>query len=139
MRVYVDSSALLRWLLKQPGAIERFGEWEWAVASELTRIEAGRTLDRMRVRGKLTDRDVAELVRSLGGALNRFEEIRIERPILERVASPFPTAIGTLDAIHLSTALLWMARRAVPLTFLTHDRQLAIAAQASGLDVWPAL
>jgi hypothetical protein len=42
--------------------------------------------------------------------------------------------VGTLDAIHLSSALL--AREDVPdLRFATHDRGLEIAARSLGFDV----
>ena len=46
-----------------------------------------------------------------------------------------PTTLGTLGAIHLATALLWIEQEGEPLKFLTHDVELAIAAKASGLDV----
>jgi hypothetical protein len=54
--------------------------------------------------------------------------------VLARAADPFPTDLGSLDAIHLATAL--ELRHEFPtLTFATHDRQLAIAALAMGFEV----
>lgn len=44
-----------------------------------------------------------------------------------------PTELGTLDAIHLATALLWKESEGGELLMATHDRALAIAAQAHGL------
>lgn len=137
MKVYVDASVLLRWLLKAPDAIDRWGGWVLAVTSELTRAEARRSLDRMRVKGKLTDTDVAGLVRLLVAVLAQCEVILIQQSVLERAGSPFSTALGTLDAIHLATALVWMEERGEPLTLLTHDAQLGLAAQACGLEVGP--
>lgn len=46
-----------------------------------------------------------------------------------------PTVLGTLDAIHLVTALLVVESRHVQLAFLTHDDQLATGAHAVGLEV----
>jgi hypothetical protein len=46
-----------------------------------------------------------------------------------------PTALGTLDAIHLATALVWRDRQNVALTIATHDAALATAARAFGFDV----
>jgi hypothetical protein len=46
-----------------------------------------------------------------------------------------PTELGTLDAIHLATALLWRDFTDEPLTMATHDAALAIAAEAHGLPV----
>ena len=54
--------------------------------------------------------------------------------ILVRATEPFPTLLGTLDAIHLASALL--AREQLPgLTFATHDPALGTAAMAVGFAV----
>ena len=44
-----------------------------------------------------------------------------------------PTQLGTLDAIPLATALLWKEFEGAELVMATHDRALAMAAQAHGL------
>ena len=49
---------------------------------------------------------------------------------------PFPAIVRALDAIHLSTAIMW-AKNTDALVFFTHDRQLGKAAQAYGFDVQP--
>jgi len=59
----------------------------------------------------------------------------LQRPILARASEPFPTPLGTLDALHLSTALVWQARIYQALVMATHDRYLALAARSFGLDV----
>jgi hypothetical protein len=46
-----------------------------------------------------------------------------------------PTELGTLDAIHLSTALLWKESARAKLVMATHDAALALGAQAHGLAV----
>ncbi len=56
-------------------------------------------------------------------------------PVLRRASQPFPTPLGTLDAVHLATALLWRDSRVEDLALATHDRALALAARASGLTV----
>jgi hypothetical protein len=59
----------------------------------------------------------------------------VSRPVLRRASEPFPTPLGALDAIHLSTALLWRDGTGAPLTMTTHERPLATAARASGFTV----
>ena len=62
----------------------------------------------------------------------------IQPSILARAADPFPTFIGSLDAIHLATALAFRHTQPEgerPLLFATHDRQLAKAAAALHFDV----
>jgi hypothetical protein len=46
-----------------------------------------------------------------------------------------PTELGTLDAIHLATALLWRDQARISITMETHDAALALAARAHGLPV----
>ena len=64
-----------------------------------------------------------------------FEVVEIDSAVLDRAAQPMPTEIGTLDAIHLATALLWKAMTSLDLVMATHDEALALAAQAHGLRV----
>ncbi len=59
----------------------------------------------------------------------------ITRPILACAFQPLPTALGTLDAIHLATALLWQEKERKQLVMATHDTALGIAARACGLRV----
>ena len=56
-------------------------------------------------------------------------------PILARASLPLPTPIGTLDAIHLSTAMLWRESSTSDLVFATHDSALGIVARVSGFRV----
>lgn len=46
-----------------------------------------------------------------------------------------PTELGTLDAIHLATALLWKETTGADLAMATHDGALALGAQAHGMVV----
>lgn len=137
MKVYADTSAVLSRVLHEPGAIQDWASWESVVSSELMRVEAFRKLDRLRITGKADDLEMAQLMSSFREVTARFEIVPIDSKVLQRAASPFSTALGTLDAIHLSTALLWVEQNNETLTFLTHDAELALAARACGLDVLP--
>ena len=61
--------------------------------------------------------------------------VEIDAGVLDRAAQPMPTEPGTLDAIHLASALLWKEVAREELVMATHDRALAIAAEACGLPV----
>ena len=67
-------------------------------------------------------------------AIDSLSLIPLTRLVLERAAEPFPTLVGSLDAIHLASALL-VREQYDELLFATHDRQLAVAARAMGLSV----
>ena len=134
MKVYVDTSVTLRVLFREPHRLPVWGQWTEAYASRLWLTEALRTMDRVRVLAGMTDSQVALLRGDIELVHSDFHIIPLSDRILSRAGDAFPTAIGTLDAIHLATAL--HVREAVGLdAFLTHDTQLATAAAASGFAV----
>lgn len=135
MIVYVDSSVILRRILGQPGVLEEWKELEAPVASALVEVECLRTLDRLRLAGGIDDRQISEWRQAVYRLLGEAELVEITRPVLARAAQPWPTTLGTLDAIHLATAMLWRERGVADLVMATHDEALAIAARASGFLV----
>ena len=52
-----------------------------------------------------------------------------------RASEPFPVPLGTLDALHLATALVWQDRVRQPIVMATHDRNLALAGRSFGIEV----
>ena len=61
--------------------------------------------------------------------------LAINDKVLGRAACPMPTVLGTLDAIHLATALELVSEVGDDFVVATHDQQLATASRASGLKV----
>ena len=61
--------------------------------------------------------------------------VEIDALVLDRAAQPTPTELGTLDAVHLATALLWKELSRLELTVATHHGALGLAAKAHGLSV----
>jgi predicted nucleic acid-binding protein len=64
MIAYVDSSVLLRLVLRQPGALKEWSSVEEGVTSALTQVECLRTLDRLRVVERIPDEDLASQIKS---------------------------------------------------------------------------
>jgi predicted nucleic acid-binding protein len=134
LNLYVDSSVLLRVVLRERGVLREWQRSTRLVSSELIRLECLRTIDRARVRERLGDEEVSERRAALLEALRSIELLPIDRLVLERAAGEFPTSLGTLDALHLASALV--AREEVPdLVLGTHDRELATAARSVGFRV----
>jgi predicted nucleic acid-binding protein len=94
-----------------------------------------RTLDRARLRLGLADGEVAGRREAVYRLLEAMELVEVTHPVLARAAQPLPTQLGTLDAIHLATALLWRERTGRDLVMATHDAALGTAARAWGLGV----
>ena len=135
MIAYVDASVLLRFALGQPDALPEWRQIERGVSSALIRTESLRTLDRLRLRANLADAEVAKRRATVLAVIASLEVVDIGEAVLDRAAQPMPTEVGTLDAIHLATALLWKEMRRVDLVMATHDEALALGAQAHGLPV----
>lgn len=134
MRVYFDSSVVLRVVLGERGRLVEWSRASEAVTSEITRVECLRVIDRLRVAGGMDDRELARRRAAALKVLHGFELVRLNRAVLERAAEPFPMQIRTLDALHLASALL-VRTRYPALRFATHDADLATAALAEGLPV----
>ena len=134
MNVYVDSSVLLRIVLGEPDRLRIWPTITNAVSSELIRLECLRTIDRARVRLGLEDARIAKYRADVLEAVDALTLVALDSIVLERASEPFPTALGSLDAIHLASALL--ARDNLgDLAFATHDDELGIAARATGFQV----
>ncbi len=135
MIAYVDSSVLLRLALGQPNALPEWRQIDRGVSSALIATESLRTLDRLRIRIGLSDTEIARRRATILSLIDSLELIEIDAVVLNRAAQPMPTELGTLDAIHLASALLWKDAMGVDPVMATHDGALGLAAQAHGLKV----
>jgi uncharacterized protein len=136
--VYLDSSVLLRRLFGQQGALAEWLEIERGIVSALVEVECLRTIDRLRVSSPartVTEQDLAIRREAVYNLLRPLDTVDVTRPVLARAAQPLPTSLGTLDAIHLATALLWREETGLDLVLATHDAALGRAARSSGLPV----
>lgn len=138
--VYVDASVLLRVVLDEPNPLPEWDALEDPVTSVLAEVEALRTIDRAarkvtHPRRKPLTEDMANAARvRLHEVLEMFGHIELEPAMLAqagRLAGP----LGTLDALHLATALTWQDRTGITATMATHDPELAAAAARHGLRV----
>lgn len=135
MIAYLDASVALRLILGEPNRLAEWRRVKSAVASALTEVECLRTLDRLSRLGSLTEDELADRRTAVYRLLESVEVVDVGRPVLRRAAEPFPTPLGTLDAIHLSTAIAWRDARDAALIMATHDKALATAARSVGLPV----
>lgn len=134
MNAYVDSSVLLRVVLREPERLRIWSKITNPVSSELIRLESLHTIDRARIRLGLGDEPVARQRAAALEMIEAFHLITMDRAVLDRAADPFPTLLGSLDAIHLASALL--AREEFDgLVLATHDDEFALAARAVGFEV----
>ncbi len=135
MIAYLDSSVVLRVVLGQRGSLREWKAVETGVASALLEVECVRTLDRLRLLEGIAEGEIARRRETVYRILEALTVIEPTRTVLARAAQPLPIALGTLDAIHLATALLWRERSDEDLVMATHDAALGLAARAVGFRV----
>ncbi len=135
MIAYIDSSVLLRIVLGQPGALPNWRVIQTAVSSRLAEVECLRALDRLRLRSAVGAEQIALRREAVFRFLSAVEIVEVSYPILARASQPLPTELGTLDSIHLASALLWREMNQADLVMATHDLALGLAARACGLRV----
>ena len=131
----LDTSALLRIVLREEGALDDLRSCDALVSSELIAVESPRTIDRLRLQGLLSADEAAARVRTVHEWLEAIDLVLLRPPILSRASEPMPMPLGTLDALHLATALVWRDRIGTLPAMATHDTALAAAARAFGFDV----
>ena len=135
MTAYVDASVILRLAFGQPNGLADWPKIQRGVASALVTAESLRSLDRLRLRARLSDEEVATRRAAILSLIASLEVVELDTAVLDRASQPMPTELGTLDAIHLATAVLWKDMTGVDITMATHDEALGLGAKAHGLAV----
>ncbi len=135
MIAYLDSSVVLRIVLGQRGSLREWKAIDTGLASALLEVECLRTLDRLRLLEGIAEGEIARRREAVYRIVEALTVIEPTRPVLARAAQPFPVVLGTLDAVHLATALIWRERSDADLVMATHDAALGLAARAVGFRV----
>lgn len=130
MRVYLDSSALIKRVIAEPQSdpLEDALEGHAAaadslVSSSLAWIEVARG-----VRRRIDHESPARLTDAAGDALSGILECPISTPVAALARRLDPAPLRTLDAIHLATAILLDVG-----LLIAYDERLLAAAEEHGL------
>jgi predicted nucleic acid-binding protein len=132
---YVDASAVLRVLFKEPGPTVPLVPGEILVSSHLVEIEVFRAVDRARLTGNLDDTLTARKRHELTDFLVMLDLIPVSQTVIDQAKSSFAVNVRAIDAIHVATAGLLAAESSDALEFWTHDERQATAALSRGLAV----
>lgn len=122
--LYMDSSALVKLVVPEPGsrALEARIRGHDLVSSAVAAVEVPRAVARRS----------SPSSRTSGQVLSAVTLVALDDAVLRSAAAASPAELGTLDALHLSTAALVAGDLDA---FITYDRQLAAAASAAGFQV----
>ncbi len=141
MSLYVESSAILAWLLGEAGGTRvrlALSAADLVITSDLTLVECDRVLIRAVVLGEIPEGDAADRSAHLNSAAAHWHVLPIGPDVVQRARQPFPgEPLRTLEAIHLAAALV--SRSAVAgLEVLSLDDRIRGAARRLGLPLQPA-
>lgn len=134
--IYIESSAVLTWLLGEPNAskVESVLSKANVIAtSALTFLEAERSLIRAEKKGRFLPADRQKLKGLLTKSAAQWTRMEITEEVQARAKEPFPVEpIRSLDAIHLATILEFI--EIFPeLTVLSQDQQILANLEPLGL------
>ncbi len=127
MTVYVETSAVLRWLFAEEGG-EAFrsalAAADKVASSRLTVIETRRVVRRAEREGRLTAAQGADVLAVFAQAASTWAILEVVDDLARRAEEAFPDEpVRTLDAIHLASALF--LRQSFPdLVVLSADERL---------------
>jgi uncharacterized protein len=141
MILYVESSAVLGWLLGEPSqdrVIAELGSADSVATSVVTLVECSRALARARHGGRISAVEERAALHLLGEALESWHLLDVSDEVVQRASAAFPAEpVRSLDALHLASA--WSILEAAgEVTALSLDDRVRANAQAMGMRVVPS-
>ena len=135
MNCYIDSSIIIRRLFKEPHELKEWQKVKVPFSSRILQLECLRTFDRWKLRSQAPGHEISSKHSELFQILNHVSLLPLTDHILKKAEQSMPLPVGSLDGIHLATALLWREKHGDDFFFATHDQELGLVAKAYGLGV----
>lgn len=143
MIVYLDASALVKRYVAETGSADvaaLIDSAQLAATAVISRAEVAAALAKAARMG-LADREL--LAASLADVEQDWNDyLRLdvnERAVARAAALAWAQQLRGYDAMHLACAQVWQEALGEAVTLATYDRELWRAAQATGLQPWPAV
>lgn len=141
MILYVDTSALVKRYIREARSDEviKVSEQSEAVGSSvLTRVEMAATFAKAVRLGWVEDKKALRAWKDYLDHWPFFTRLVVSTSMVERASElAWEYGLRGYDAMHFASALIWQDALASPITLATFDRGLWLAAQKSGMDIWP--
>lgn len=135
---YFDTSVLVKRYVNEPGSIRAralLRRWS-VVSSTLAPVEATAAVRRRLRAGDLVEREARAMIRRLADDRTSWQLIEAEPPILARAERLLQhLVLGTLDAIHIASALVLVESMGRRVPFVTADVRQRAAAEGENLEV----
>jgi len=92
-------------------------------------------LIRYRLNSEIDDQGLVHLYEDLSELFSYIDLLALNSNILTDASQNWGVTLGSLDSIHLATAIFYKKQKMEPLTLVTHDKSLSIACRLTGLIV----
>ncbi len=135
MIAYIDSSVVLRIALNQKNQIKNIEDWPKSIANVVLKAECLRTIDRLFAMSRIDSENRMKTTDFIYKFIEHVELIEISTSLLDKISYPLGLNLGTLDAIHLFSAIEYKRKTQKPVTILTHDEAMGSAARMFGFEV----
>ena len=138
MRAYLDTSALLKLFIDEPGSEELVQRLlrHASVTSRITYVEARAALARREREAPMLRAEWADARRRLNADWAGFGIIEISAPLVDQAANlADASALRAYDAMQLAACHALQASLAAPVVFYGYDIRLNRAARALGVQV----
>jgi predicted nucleic acid-binding protein len=138
---YLDSSALIKRYVLEVGSDEvgrLLSEADAAGTAWISLVEVVAGLAKAARMSVLTSEEADSAILSFRGDWPDLMRLQITEPLLESAADlARQHGLRGYDAVQLAAATIWQANLEEPVTLVSFDRQLWLAAQNAGLAVRP--
>ncbi len=141
MTLYLDASALVKRYVFEPGS-EQVNTWiaaaDAVVTGLITRTEVAAAICRAGRMELIEQMQAVQAVNQLRAEWESLQRLPITEATVARGDSlACELGLRGYDAIHLAAAILWQESLGEPITMVTYDAQLRVAAKRMGMAVLP--
>jgi uncharacterized protein len=141
MILYIDTSALVKRYVMEAGTKEvnaLFGQADAIGSVLLTQVEMASALSKA-VRMNWVDGKDADLAwHDFLSHWQSFTRLSVTPMMMEQASRlAWEHGLRGIDAVHFAAALHWQETLEIPVMLVTYDRDLWLAGQKTGMEVWP--
>jgi predicted nucleic acid-binding protein len=141
MILYMDTSALVKRYVMEPGSREVITLMEQSDvigSSLLTRVEMASALGESARLNWVDAKGAANAWQDFLSHWLSIVRISVTTVLIERASRlAWDYGLRGYDATHFAAALIWQESLDMPVTLVTYDRELWLAAKKAEMAVWP--
>jgi predicted nucleic acid-binding protein len=143
MILYLDTSALVKYYVKEAGTAEISSQIEAAEiigSATITYVEMASALAKATRMKWINSEEAGFAWKDFTGQWQSITRISVTASLVERAAAlAFEYGLRGYDATHFAAARLWQEMLETPVALATYDRELWAAAKQTGMSVWPVV